>query len=226
MLPVTFINTYMKLNKYFFWFILRKNKSYFLIRSFIKKDRARKIQKQFSKWKKSKKKREVKMFAITPYFKCCYVKFKWILYLIICQINSGSEVTPHWDASQATSGPELFGSHKDETNAQIVLKTNKCALIVLMFRCCVLATWVKLKCICFSSTHFMHLINGRNMEHIKLTGQMFVYTLRTDRKQICVYNCDCSLSYTFNIIILKLLCLSAFYIFYNFNFVNIPIRTG
>ena len=39
------------------------------------------------------------------------------------------------------------------------------------------------------------------MELIKLTGQMFVHTIRTDRKQILVYTWDYPLSYNFNIII-------------------------
>jgi len=42
-------------------------------------------------------------------------------------------MTSHLDTLQATSGRELFRSHKDETDPQIVLRTYKCPLILLVF---------------------------------------------------------------------------------------------
>jgi hypothetical protein len=73
----------------------------------------------------------------------------------------------------------------------------------IMF-CCVAGHMSKIKVHLLFFNAFMHLINARNMEGTKLTGQMFVYTFRTDGKQSWAYTWDCSLSYSFKIIILKL----------------------
>ena len=42
---------------------------------------------------------------------------------------------------------------------------------------CITKYVIKRKCICWSSTHFMHLIDARNMEHIKMTLLIFVITI-------------------------------------------------